>query len=162
VERADLAYLFKPNPAFTWETWNAVSGLGANWIFAKHAAGVPAIIMLLPVETWARDPSYWLGRYVHISERLLRLYRFVPRSGLDNFTGYICLTGGCSGFSSRYPKADAWPWRNPVPSYLSFYWRSVVCYSFLLCHLRYLLHYAKVYFVLSTKYGYGSWEGHDM
>ena len=88
---------------------------------------------------------------MYISERLLRLYRFVPRSRLDNFTGYICLTGGCSGFASGSLKADAWPWRNPVPSYLSFYGRSVVCYSFLLCHLRYSQHYAKANFVLFHK-----------
>jgi hypothetical protein len=48
---ADLALVFKRKPAFTWETWNAVSDLGANWSLAKHAAGVPAVIMLLPVET---------------------------------------------------------------------------------------------------------------
>jgi len=91
VEKAVLACVSKTKAAFTWETSNAVCDLGANWSLAKHAAGVPTVIMLLPVETWARDPSYRLGRYVHISERLLRLYRFVPRSGLDNFTGCICL-----------------------------------------------------------------------
>jgi len=160
VERAGLACVSKTKTAFTWETSNAVCGLGANWSFAKHAAGVPAVIMLLPVETWARDPSYRLGRYVHISERLLRLYRFVPRSGLDNFTGCICLTGGCSRFASRSLKADACSWRSPVPSYLSFDGRGVACYSFLLCHRRYSQHYAKAIFC--TFHKYGSWEGHNM
>jgi hypothetical protein len=44
-------------------------------------------------EKGAGEPSNRLGLYVHISKRLLYLYRFVPRSGLDNFPEYICLTG---------------------------------------------------------------------
>lgn len=134
----DRPSLFVFLTAFTWETSNAVSGLGANWNLAKHAAGVPAIILQLPVETSARDPTYRLGLYVHISKRLLRLYRFVPRSGMNNFPGYICLTGG-GGFQD-FPLG---PGRQMLghdvtlaTSYLSSYGRIVVCYSCLLCHLR--------------------------
>jgi hypothetical protein len=77
--------------------------------------------MLLPGETGAREPTnrLGLGLYVHISKLLLYLYRFVPRSGLDNFPEYICLTGVFRDFPFGPCRQMHGRALNPMPFYLS-------------------------------------------